>query len=318
MNQSITQNNEQINVNQFCEKFNMFLCEKISLDKIIIIFNSMDINNQIKYAKNIVENNDDINLKYFEFVYSVMKNNDDLYCQNKTLNAEFQIKYYFHIINNKLTNKYKKLLGEENILIQIYNLFNDLEENKQKEIMNNIIFEDNKYIATDSNIIFIKLFYDKSGGFEKYNFTQNFNKFIQTCTENQFNNMYNIMSFYSKPNSIPQINYSNILNNDEQIVKFINIYLIDFEKMINDPKYVLYNKLQILKLFFDNIQYNKQHLYHKEIRLKGLTIIEKRILNNPEYQKIEKQFYDNLFSKTIIPYSDPNEFVFLSKLELLY
>ena len=37
-----------------------------------------------------------------------------------------------------------------------------------------VFFEDDKYISEDDNIIFVKLFYDKSGGFEKYNFTQKF------------------------------------------------------------------------------------------------------------------------------------------------
>jgi hypothetical protein len=318
MNQSITQNNEQINVNQFCEKFNMFLSNKISLEEIIKIFNNVNIDNKIKYVNDIIENIDEINLKYFEFIYSIMKNNNDLYYQNKNLFAEFQIKFYFHIVNNKLTNKYKKIIGEENILIQIYHLFMDLTEERQKEIMNNIIFEDDKYISEDDNIIFVKLFYDKSGGFEKYNFTQKFNEFILSCKENQFNEMYNIMSFYSKPNPISLNCNLNILNDNEKIITNINEYLNNFEKMINDPKYILYNKLQILKWFFDNIHYNKQYLYHNEIRLKGTNIIEKRILNHPKFQKLEKQFYDDLFSKAIVPYNNPNDFVFLSKSELLY
>jgi small GTP-binding protein len=113
---------------------------------------------------------------------------------------------------------------------------------------------------------------------------------------------------------------NNIITKDNnQLLQIINKYLSDLKELINDPKYILFNKLQILKYLFDDYNINIKQTYHfKENKLKGNNIIEQKILNYPEFIKIEKRFYEKFIGNLIISYDKPENFIFLSIDEILY
>jgi GTPase Era involved in 16S rRNA processing len=106
---------------------------------------------------------------------------------------------------------------------------------------------------------------------------------------------------------------------NDKIISCIDNYLKDLKEQINDPKYILYNKLQILKYLFDTPNPNMKQSYHfKENKLKGSNWTEQKILNHPEYKKIEKEFYNKFLGNIIIPYVKEEDIVFVSLDEILY
>lgn len=116
---------------------------------------------------------------------------------------------------------------------------------------------------------------------------------------------------------------NNVISRDNNhLIQIINKYLMDLENQINDPKYILYNKLQILKYLFEDYNQNVKQTYHfKENRLKGNTILEHKIINHPKYNDLERRFYEKFICELIVPFDPNNHYVslmFMSIDEILY
>lgn len=114
-------------------------------------------------------------------------------------------------------------------------------------------------------------------------------------------------------------NYSIISRDNLKIKQAIDTYLIDFESQLCNPKYILYNKLQILMYLFNDCNISAQQTYHfKDNQIKGINLIEQKILNHPTYLKIELTFYRHLFSVPLVPFISQSKHVCMSIDELLY
>jgi GTPase SAR1 family protein len=113
-----------------------------------------------------------------------------------------------------------------------------------------------------------------------------------------------------------------ISRDNDIIIQLVNKYLMDMENQINDPKYILYNKLQILKYLFEDYNQSVKQTYHfKDNKLKGNTILEQKIMNHPKYNELERKFYDKFICKLIVPFNSNNKYeniVFMSIDEILY
>ena len=165
----------------------------------------------------------------------------------------------------------------------------------------------------------------QNGGFKFFGFYKKFNNFIKSGDTQNFNKFYKIIVLYCDPKNIyyehiiTPITKINILINNNYIITTINKYLEALTDQINDPKYILYNKLQILKYLLDNPNQNTMQIFHfKETKLKGDNWTEQKILNHPEYKKLQNFFYSKFLGDILIPYEKEEDIVFVSLDEILY
>jgi hypothetical protein len=113
-----------------------------------------------------------------------------------------------------------------------------------------------------------------------------------------------------------------ISRSNDLLIRAVDGYLMALENQINDQKYILYNKLQILKYLFGIFNINAKQTYHfKENKLKGNTILEHKIINHPKYNELERKFYDKLICELIVPFDQNSKYenlTFMSIDEVLY
>lgn len=165
-------------------------------------------------------------------------------------------------------------------------------------------------------------------------------------------------------------NYTTFTRDNEKIMKVINNCLKKIRELINDPKYILYNKLEILNHMFKKTY--KSHSYHfkniinikkdknedkytdesiyedvnedkdededvnedvdedadvdvdedeyesiNKIKINN-NMLDKKILNHPEYIKLKEEFYKKFLGNMFIPYVKEEDIVFVSLDEILY
>lgn len=324
---------EESYVNKFSVKIDMFLENRLQINKVIESFYNMNADNQYYMIKKYSEHNVNsaIIFKKYEFIETILEKSD-YYNKDKSHFAMFQFNYTTEILNNNMLLKMQNLkynFTNETIWDAIGNAFNCLDWKLKYTIMNKIIFKGCIFKKHQDATKFLQKCFMQSGGYEKYNFNKNYNDFILSCVKSDFEKFNNIMLPFCTPITIqkPQIIQSidtEIFYKflDDNVQKLIYNYLEKLENQINDQSYVLYNKLQILhKLFTDpGTFYNSTNVeYHyKSNKLKGSTIIESKILNSNEFLNIEKKFYENMIGFPIISYNKINDIVFLSPKELMY
>lgn len=264
------------------------------------------------------------------------------------------VENYTNTIWENIQNKFNDLSYEsQNNIIDDIIFKGDIFEN------NSDIFDldDSLLFKNNNSVLFLETCFEKTGGFKKYDFNNKFNEFIKSYDKKKFDNFYSIMIKYCEPDNIQlkpivlqplgekyiyycdnskhtqKYFYSENENGQkcvcgntvvgtkycDYVLKHINDYLYELKKLVKNPKYILYNKLQILKYLFESYDQNSKQNYHfKENKLKGNTIIEQKILNHPEYSKIKNYFYKQFIGNVDIPYDKSENFVFMLTDEIMY
>lgn len=332
---NIKSRQEESYADKFCEKIDMFLEDKIQINKVIESFYNMNNDNQYYMIKKYSEHDEKtkINFKIYVFIETILEKTN-FYNRDKSHFAAFRFNYTTEILNDSLLLKMQNLkcdFTNETIWEAIVDSFNCLDWKLKYAIINKVIFESCIFKKHQDATIFLKKCFMQSGGYEKYNFKNKFNDFILSCEKSDFEKFYNIMMPFCVPTTIqkPQITqtinvekFYKSFSFDNNIQNLIHGYLGKLERQINDQNYILYNKIQILYNLFMNPAtfYNSTNIeYHyKNNKLKGNTIIESKILNSNEFLNIEEKFYENMIGFPIISHKKINDIVFLSPQELMY
>lgn len=305
------QNIKQKQSISYFEKFKYNIAQYIekSLDLNIVIesfnnLNDKDQNDTLAHYSTIINN-----IKIFKLIETILASNPAKYNNQITacLFAEFRMSYYFYMLNNDMLSFEKNNI--KNYTETIWNLiskdFGMIKYEIQQKIMINAIFKMNTFNNNAHATKFITACFKQFGGFNGNDFATNFDQHMKMYTTDQFNKFYEIITPFCniKQIEIPQLDANYDKHNNKLIVSMINTYLKNLRLQIDDGLYIIYNKLQILNSLFNNHGLN-QSFHFKEHRLKGATLLEKKIMNHPEYKKIHNAFYNKLIGDLIVPYED--------------
>ena len=335
---NLTDNNISFSINKYCneiqkrqelsfvEKFNerkkLYLENEIQFDKVINSYNNMNHENGYYWLLDLADA--ELNFKYFKLVDFILTNNEEILIEySKSKFSEFYVKYYFKIINENCYSKERNLtkdFDQTTIFDLIETNFSDSSFEYKNKVFDDIIFKDCVFTDIRNSVSFLNKCHIQHGGFEKYNFYNKFNDFIKACDTQIFNKFHRLISSYCDPICFPVYSSKGYtLSDNTQIITAINKYLEDLTNQINDPKYILYNKLQILKyLLYNPNESTKQTFHFKETKLKGNIWTEQKIINHPEYKKLQNFFYSKFLGDILIPYEKEEDIVFVSLDEILY
>jgi hypothetical protein len=177
----------------FCNDFNSYLSNKKSLNEVIQSYLEMDDIDQFKQAIIIAENMDEANIiSIHDFIAEVLKQNSEFEEENKDVFCYFKFKIYLYLLKHKTVPKINQIdtSNKNSFLIKMHCLFCEFSNEKQIEVMHKIFFNRKDYISDANAFIFIKLTFDKTGGMEKYQFNQEFDKFIKNSSSKQFDDFF--------------------------------------------------------------------------------------------------------------------------------
>ena len=284
----------------------------------------MNDDNQYYMLENFTDK--EINFKYLQLINFVLEKKQEFYNKNKNRFSSFYMRYYIHIVNNNYYQQAQNSIenfNQTNIWDNIKQKFSDIEFKTQEKWFDNIMFSGKIFTNIANSIIFLNKFYIQNGGFKKYGFNEKFNEFINSCDKSQFDKFYSLITQFCTPKNIilgeiPTQNNA-ITRDKTQPINIINKYLEELEEQIRDPIYILYNKLQILKYLFNDYNKSIKQTYHfKETMIKGNNWMEQKIINHPEYEKIQKEYYEKFLGNILLPYKKAEDVVFVSIDEIIY
>ncbi len=301
----------------YLDKFNAnmttFVNNMTSINKLIESYNNLtDLYKQYMISHYLEEYDD---YKYFQFISEILKLYPKFYeCDMNDLLqwgslkdsiAKFFFHYYVKILNNfdlHITKNLFVTLDIESCWKKISEYFKDVSEKDQYKIMNaQVLFADVLFKQNSDNYVkFIKSCFISTGGFEKYQFKQNFNEFILNC-HRYFKFFHKVIALHepfiinipkSQTNTIILYRHhcdcGSVVNGENECIqnKFwysknkilnkckscntniniveekyekinhiktlfeIELFLDMLMKQINDPLYILHNKLEIRNFVF--------------------------------------------------------------------
>jgi hypothetical protein len=109
-----------------------------------------------------------------------------------------------------------------------------------------------------------------------------------------------------------------VVDKSSSIRQIIEQYIESLEYLVNNPKYILFNKLQIARhLILENPNTHKQTYHFKENMLTGENLIEQRIINHQKYKELIDDFYRQFIKYQTVDFTGEfKDFVFISTEEL--
>ena len=157
----------------------------------------------------------------------------------------------------------------------------------------------------------------KNKGNSSTNFYDTFNDFIMNCDEKSFDitskRLYDFTQIKDEELIVPKdINLKNI-----------EYFYEKMEKLVENPIYILANKLKILKILIVSSEQSSSYWEHcdfvnfkKDMSISGQ--LQRRLLKNSRFKKIEDKYYKNLIGKLYIQCDNSDSLLFVDKSELLY
>lgn len=297
---------EKMYIDEFNKQMELFFNGKTSVEQVIETYENIKYN-----KKKVVEKylGSKLNEKFFEFMIRIKT---DIF--NTNLLSLFFFRYYVFALNN---NK-----NVDDIWENIAENFFKLEHKFQVCIMDDVMFGTSIFESKEDSTNFLNKCYMQTGGFEKYGFEIKFNALINKSHYYDYDNIntfYEIVYPFCLANChIMEVKYKDAYCAGTKMF-FVEEYLENLKKYVNNPVNILMNKLNIIKFMIDEDCENQT--YHFKTNKNLLNgVIRKRIFCSSEYQKLEKQFYDRFIGYLLIDYNMDNydDITFISIGEMKY
>jgi len=299
-------NQEQSYKNKFEENMKSYLITpNATLDKVTTAFYNMCTNNQHAIFEKYIEG--DIGEKQYKFIEKILSKKKELY--NKYFRKIESYVYHYNVrcINNYPWNNGIMTTQQIDCHNLISKSFEYIEESKQIDIMDSVIFNGGVFCKNMDRVMFLQNCFTQTGGFEKYDFERKFNKFILLCNPNQFTIMYDCLIEFTQKHAFKLRNSIRVPKIEEE---FLHTNTMTTCNTCKKEIYGNYDRCNICG-WRDKTTCNIDNSYSSYIKTKGIPY-SLRITNEDKIETMMNEFFDDW--KTII---NDKLYILYNKLQIL-